>query len=122
VEDKRVEGIAHINDESDRDGMRIVIDIKRDANSNVVLNKLFKYTALQTSFSVNNIALVKGRPRMLNLKDLIHYFVEHRHDVVIRRTRFIGCKLKNGLNYSKFYDYSRLFGCCYSNHSRLENS
>jgi DNA gyrase subunit A len=88
VEDKKVEGISHINDESDREGMRIVIDIKRDANSNVVLNKLFKYTALQTSFSVNNIALVKGRPRMLNLKDLIHYFVEHRHEVVIRRTQF----------------------------------
>jgi DNA gyrase subunit A len=88
VEDKKVEGISHINDESDREGMRIVIDIKRDANSNVVLNKLFKYTALQTSFSVNNIALVKGRPRMLNLKDLIHYFVEHRHEVVIRRTRY----------------------------------
>jgi DNA gyrase, A subunit len=88
VEDKKIEGISHINDESDREGMRIVIDIKRDANSNVVLNKLFKYTALQTSFSVNNIALVKGRPRMLNLKDLIHYFVEHRHEVVIRRTQY----------------------------------
>ena len=88
VEDKKVEGIAHINDESDREGMRIVVDIKRDANSSVVLNKLFKYTALQSSFSVNNIALVHGRPRMLNVKDLIHYFVEHRHDVVIRRTKF----------------------------------
>lgn len=88
VEDKKVEGISHINDESDREGMRIVIDIKRDANSSVVLNKLFKYTALQTSFSVNNIALVHGRPRMLNVKDLIHYFVEHRHDVVIRRTKY----------------------------------
>ena len=88
VEDKKVEGIAHINDESDREGMRIVVDIKRDANSSVVLNKLFKYTALQSSFSVNNIALVHGRPRMLNVKDLIHYFVEHRHEVVIRRTRF----------------------------------
>jgi len=88
VEDKKVEGIAHINDESDREGMRIVVDIKRDANSSVVLNKLFKYTALQSSFSVNNIALVNGRPRMLNVKDLIHYFVEHRHEVVIRRTRF----------------------------------
>ena len=88
VEDKKIEGISHINDESDREGMRIVIDVKRDANSNVVLNKLFKYTALQTSFSVNNIALVKGRPRMLNLKDLIHYFVEHRHEVVIRRTQY----------------------------------
>ena len=88
VEDKRVEGISHINDESDREGMRIVIDIKRDANSNVVLNKLFKYTALQSSFSVNNIALVKGRPHLLNLKDMIHYFVEHRHEVVTRRTQF----------------------------------
>jgi DNA gyrase subunit A len=88
VEDKKVEGISHINDESDREGMRIVIDIKRDANSSVVLNKLFKYTALQTSFSVNNIALVHGRPRMLNVKDLIHYFVEHRHEVVVRRTKF----------------------------------
>jgi len=88
VEDKRIEGIAHINDESDREGMRIVIDIKRDANSNVVLNKLYKMTALQSSFSVNNIALVHGRPRMLNLKDLIHYFVEHRHEVVIRRTQY----------------------------------
>lgn len=88
IEEKRIEGIAHINDESDREGMRIVIDIKRDANSNVVLNKLFKMTALQSSFSVNNIALVHGRPRQLNLKDLIHYFVEHRHEVVIRRTQF----------------------------------
>jgi len=88
VEDKRVEGIAHINDESDREGMRIVVDVKRDANSSVVLNKLFKYTALQSSFSVNNIALVHGRPRMLNVKELIHYFVEHRHEVVIRRTQF----------------------------------
>jgi len=88
VEDKKVEGIAHINDESDREGMRIVVDVKRDANSSVVLNKLFKYTALQSSFSVNNIALVHGRPRMLNVKDLIHYFVEHRHEVVIRRTKY----------------------------------
>ena len=88
VEEKRIDGIAHINDESDREGMRIVIDIKRDANSNVVLNKLYKMTALQSSFSVNNIALVHGRPRMLNLKDLIHYFVEHRHEVVIRRTQY----------------------------------
>ena len=88
VEEKKVEGIAHINDESDREGMRIVIDIKRDANSSVVLNKLFKYTALQSSFSVNNIALVHGRPRMLNLKDLIRHFVDHRHEVVTRRTQF----------------------------------
>jgi len=88
VEDKKIEGISNINDESDRDGMRIVVDIKRDANSNVVLNKLFKYSALQSSFSVNNIALVHGRPRQLHLKDLIHYFVEHRHEVVVRRTQY----------------------------------
>ncbi len=88
VEDKRIEGISNVNDESDRQGMRIVVDIKRDANSNVVLNKLYKMTALQSSFSVNNIALVKGRPKTLNLRDLVRYFVEHRHDVVIRRTKF----------------------------------
>jgi DNA gyrase, A subunit len=88
VEDKKIEGISNINDESDREGMRIVIDIKRDANSNVVLNKLFKYSALQSSFSVNNIALVHGRPRTLSLKQLITYFVEHRHEVVVRRTQF----------------------------------
>lgn len=86
--EKKVEGISNVNDESDRDGMRIVVDIKRDANANVVLNKLFKYTSLQSSFSVNNIALVHGRPRMLNLKDMIHHFVEHRHEVVTRRTEF----------------------------------
>jgi DNA gyrase subunit A len=86
--EKKVEGIANVNDESDRQGMRIVIDIKRDANPQVVINKLFKYTALQSSFSVNNIALVKGRPMTLNLKDLIHHFVDHRHEVVTRRTRF----------------------------------
>ncbi|MGC9150500.1 MAG: DNA gyrase subunit A [Microbacter sp.] len=88
VEDKKIEGISNINDESDRQGMRIVIDIKRDANSQVILNKLFKYTALQSSFNVNNIALVQGRPQMLSLKQLIGYFVDHRHDVVVRRTRF----------------------------------
>ena len=88
VEDKRIDGVSHINDESDRDGMRIVIDVKRDANASVLLNKLFKYTALQSSFSVNNIALVKGRPRLLNLKNMIHYFVEHRHEVVTRRTQW----------------------------------
>ncbi len=88
VNDKKIEGISNVNDESDRDGMRVVYDIKRDAMSNVVLNKLYKYTQLQTSFSVNNIALVNGRPKMLNLKDLIHYFVEHRHDVVTRRTEY----------------------------------
>lgn len=88
VAEKRIDGISNINDESDRQGMRIVVDIKRDANSSVVLNKLYKLTALQSSFSVNNIALVNGRPRMLNLKDMISYFVAHRHDVVIRRTKF----------------------------------
>ncbi len=88
VEDKRLDGIAYINDESDRRGMRIVIKLKQGAVSNVVLNNLFKYTQLQANFSVNNIALVDGRPRLLNLKDLIHYFVEHRHEVVVRRTRF----------------------------------
>jgi DNA gyrase subunit A len=88
VNDKKIEGIANIRDESDRNGMRIVYILKRDATPNVVLNTLYKFTQLQSSFSVNNIALVKGRPQMLNLKDMIHYFVEHRHDVVIRRTRF----------------------------------
>ncbi|RYD93751.1 MAG: DNA gyrase subunit A, partial [Sphingobacteriales bacterium] len=88
VNDKKIEGIANIRDESDRNGMRIVYILKREAVPNVVLNTLYKYTQLQSSFSVNNIALVKGRPEMLNLKDMIHHFVEHRHDVVIRRTRF----------------------------------
>ncbi|MEC5167203.1 DNA gyrase subunit A [Flavobacterium sp. PL11] len=88
VNDKKIEGIANIRDESDRNGMRIVYILKRDATPNVVLNTLYKYTQLQSSFSVNNIALVKGRPQMLNLKEMIHYFVEHRHDVVVRRTRF----------------------------------
>ncbi|RZT95853.1 DNA gyrase subunit A [Ancylomarina subtilis] len=88
INDKKIEGISNVNDESDRNGMRIVFDLKRDAIANVVLNKLFKYTQMQSSFSVNNIALVKGRPKLLNLKDLIFYFVEHRHDVVVRRTQF----------------------------------
>ena len=89
VNEKRIEGISNVNDESSsRGGLRIVVDVKRDANSNVVLNKLYKLTALQSSFSVNNIALVNGRPKLLNLKDLIKAFVDHRHDVVIRRTRF----------------------------------
>ena len=88
VNDKKIEGISNANDESDRDGMRIVIDIKRDANASVVLNKLYKMTALQTSFGVNNGALVHGRPKTLNLRDLIKYFIEHRHEVVIRRTQF----------------------------------
>ena len=86
--EKKIEGISNVNDESGRQGMRIVVDVKRDANANVILNKLFKMTALQSSFSVNCIALVKGRPRLLSLKDCVRYFVEHRHDVTIRRTKF----------------------------------
>ncbi len=88
VNDKKIEGISTIRDESDRKGMRIVYVLKRDAIPNIVLNKLYKYTSLQSSFSVNNIALVNGRPKLLNLKELIHYFVEHRHEVVVRRTQF----------------------------------
>jgi len=88
VGEKKIEGISNIKDESNKDGIRIVYEIKRDANASIVLNNLFKQTALQTSFSVNNIALVKGRPQLLNLKDLIVHFVDHRHDVVIRRTKF----------------------------------
>ena len=88
VNEKRIEGISNVNDESDRNGMRIVIDVKKDAISNVVLNTLLKHTALQTSFGVNNVVLVHGRPKLLNIKDLIHYFVEHRHEVVTRRTEF----------------------------------
>ncbi len=88
VADKKLEGISNINDESDKEGMRIVVDVKRDANARVVLNKLFKMSALQTSFSVNSIALVKGRPRMLTLRDFISNFVAHRHEVVIRRTKY----------------------------------
>ena len=89
INDKKIEGISNIRDESDRNGMRIVYILKRDAIPNIVLNMLYKYTALQSSFSVNNIALVKGRPQMLNLKDMIHHFVEHRHEVVVRRTQFL---------------------------------
>ena len=88
VKDGKIDGISNANDESGRQGMRIVIDVKRDANANVILNKLFKMTALQSAFSVNNIALVNGRPQMLPMRDLIKYFIEHRHDVVVRRTRF----------------------------------
>ena len=88
VENKKIEGIAYINDETTMKGVRIVIRLKKDANSNVVLNTLFKYTPLQSSFSVNNVALVNGRPRTLNLKDLIKYFVKHRHEVIVRRTKF----------------------------------
>lgn len=88
VQEKKIDGISNANDESDREGMRIVIDVKRDANARVVLNKLFKMTPLQTSFSVNSIALVKGRPQLLTLRDFISNFVEHRHDVVIRRTKY----------------------------------
>jgi len=88
VTEKRIEGISNINDETNREGMRIVIDVKRDANASVILNKLFKMTALQSSFSVNNIALVNGRPRMLNIQQLIKYFIDHRHEVVTRRTQY----------------------------------
>ncbi len=88
INDKKIEGISNVNDESDRSGMRIVYDLKKDAIANVVLNKLFKYTALQSSFNVNNIALVNGKPQLLNLKDLIEKFIEHRHEVVIRRTQY----------------------------------
>ncbi len=88
INEKKLEGISYINDESDRNGMRIVIILKKDASANVVLNNLFKFSSLQTSFSVNNIALVKGRPKTLNTRDLIHYFVNHRHDVVLRRTKY----------------------------------
>ncbi|MBA22185.1 MAG: DNA gyrase subunit A [Flavobacteriales bacterium] len=88
INDKKIEGISNIRDESDRKGMRIVYILKRDAIPNIVLNKLFKYTSLQSSFSVNNIALVNGRPQLLNLKEMIHHFVEHRHEVVVRRTKF----------------------------------
>lgn len=88
VNEKKIEGIVYANDESDKSGMRIVFVLKKEAIANVVVNKLFKYTALQSAFSVNNIALVKGRPMMLNIKDLIHHFVDHRHDVVVRRTQF----------------------------------
>jgi len=88
INDKKLEGISYINDESDRNGMRIVIILKKDATANVVLNNLYKYSSLQTSFNVNNIALVKGRPRTLNIKELIHYFVKHRHDIILRRTRY----------------------------------
>ncbi len=88
VNEKKLDGISDINDESDRNGMRIVYDLKRDAIPSIVMNKLYQMTALQSSFSVNNIALVKGRPKMLNLKDMIHYFVEHRHEVVVRRTEY----------------------------------
>ena len=88
INEKKLEGISYINDESDRNGMRIVIILKKDASANVVLNNLYKYSSLQTSFGVNNIALVKGRPKTLNTKDLIHYFVSHRHEIIIRRTKF----------------------------------
>ena len=86
--DKKIEGVREIRDESNREGMRIVYELTRDAISNVVINNLFKYSALQTSFSINNVALVNGRPQTLNMKEMIHYFVEHRHDVVVRRTKF----------------------------------
>src|SRR6478736_4496941 len=88
INEKKIEGISDLRDESDRDGYRVVYDLKRDAIPNIVLNNLYKYTQLQSSFGVNNVALVKGRPMTLNLKDLIKYFVEHRHEVIVRRTEF----------------------------------
>lgn len=88
ISDKKLEGVADIRDFSDRDGMRIVVDVKRDANAQVVLNQLFRMTPLQSTFSINNVALVKGRPRTLNLKEMIQYFVDHRHEVILRRTRY----------------------------------
>ena len=88
INDKKLEGISYINDESDRNGMRIVMILKKEATANVVLNNLYKHSQLQTAFNVNNIALVKGRPRTLNLKDLIDYFVKHRHEIVVRRAKF----------------------------------
>ena len=88
VDEKKLDGIADIRDESDRKGLRIVYDLKKDAISNVVLNKLYQMTSLQSAFNVNNVALVNGKPKILNLKELIHYFVEHRHQVVVRRTQF----------------------------------
>ena len=88
INDKKIEGISNIRDESDRKCMRIVYILKRDAIPNIVLNTLYKYTALQSSFSVNNIALVNGRPKLLNLKEMIKHFVDHRHEVVVRRTKF----------------------------------
>jgi len=100
VNEKRIEGISNVNDESDREGMRIVVDIKRDGNANVVLNKLYKLTALQSYFAVNNIALVKGRPELLTLKRMIELFVEHRIDVVIRRTRYELRKAEERAQYS----------------------
>ena len=88
INDKKIDGISNIRDESDRKGMRIVYVLKKDAIPNIVLNKLFKHTSLQSSFSVNNIALVNGRPKLLNLKEMIVHFVEHRHEVVVRRTKY----------------------------------
>ncbi len=88
INEKKIDGVSYINDESDRNGMRIVVILKKDVSANIVLNKLFKYTQLQSSFNVNSIALVHGRPRILNLKQLLHYFIEHRHEVVVRRTKY----------------------------------
>ena len=105
INDKKIEGISNIRDESDRNGMRIVYILKRDAIPNIVLNTLFKIHALQSSFSVNNIALVKGRPQMLNLKDLIHYFVEHRHEVVVRRTEYLLKKSQRKSPYIRGINY-----------------
>lgn len=101
VEEKKIEGISNINDESDRQGMRIVIDVKKDQNPNVLLNKLYKMTELQSSFSVNNVCLVNGRPQTVNLKQILQHFLDHRHEVVIRRTRF---QLKKALDRAHILD------------------
>lgn len=98
INEKKIEGISYINDESDRNGMRIIVILKHDAVASVVLNTLYKNTPLQTSFAVNNIALVNGRPMMLNLLDLVQHFVEHRHDVIVRRTRFDLAKAEKRLH------------------------
>lgn len=120
VNEKKIDGITNVNDESDREGMRIVVDVRRDANANVVLNKLFKMTSLQTSFSVNCIALVHGRPKLLTLKDCIRCFIDHRHDVVIRRTQYELRKAKDSAYRKSLYYWSRI--CCFKRCSGLGNS
>ena len=113
VNEGKIEGISTIRDESDRKGMRIVYVLKRDAIPNIVLNKLYKYTPLQSSFSVNNVALVNGRPELLNLKDLIHHFVEHRHDVVVKRTTFSSGIISSTLKSPPAYSISDLLSSPY---------
>lgn len=114
---KKLPGIHEIRDESDRKGLRVVYELKNDAIPNVVLNLLYKYTALQTSFSVNNIALVHGRPEQLNLKDIIHHFVEHRHEVIVRRTQFELKKRKRKSTYpGRVHEGDRNSGCFRQSH------